>query len=100
MNTFGMRMLLDGARPDPPDNAQFRKVFTTLLAPGAVRPLRERFAAEAEQIVGRVIARGSFDAARELAEVYVLKMLCDTVGLPEEGREHLLDRKSTRLNSS
>ena len=44
MNTFGMRMLLDGARPDPPDNAQFRKVFTTLLAPGAVRPLRERFA--------------------------------------------------------
>src|ERR1700722_16108484 len=45
MNTLGRRMLPDGARADPPDNAQFRKVFTTLLAPGAVRPLRERFAA-------------------------------------------------------
>src|ERR1035441_4017953 len=100
MNTFGMRMLLDGARPDPPDNAQFRKVFTTLLAPGAVRPLRERFAAEAEEIVGRVIARGSFDAARELAEVYVLKMLCDTVGLPEEGREHLFLYGDMAMNTS
>jgi 4-methoxybenzoate monooxygenase (O-demethylating) len=100
MNTFGMRMLLDGARPDPPDNAQFRKVFTTLLAPGAVRPLRERFAAEAEEIVGRVIARGSFDAARELAEAYVLKMLCDTVGLPEAGREHLLLYGDMAMNTS
>src|ERR1039457_7232552 len=85
---------------DPPDNAQFRKVFTTLLAPGAVRPLRERFAAVAEEIVGRVIARGSFDAARELAEVYVLKMLCDTVGLPEEGREHLFLYGDMAMNTS
>ena len=100
MNTFGMRMLLDGARPDPPENAQFRKVFTTLLAPGAVRPLRERFAAEAEEIVARVIARGSFDAARELAEVYVLKMLCDTVGLPEEGREQLFLYGDMAMNTS
>ena len=100
MNTFGMRMLLDAARPDPPDNEQFRKVFTTILAPGAVRPLRERFTAEAEAIVGRIVARGSFDAARELAEAYVLKMLCDTVGLPEEGREHLFLYGDMAMNTS
>jgi cytochrome P450 len=100
MNTFGMRMLLDGARPDPPENEQFRKVFMTILAPGAVRPLRERFTAEAEAIVERMVARGSFDAARELAEAYVLKMLCDTVGLPEEGREHLFLYGDMAMNTS
>jgi cytochrome P450 len=100
MNNFGMRMLLDAARPDPPDNEQFRKVFTTILAPGAVRPLRERFAAEAEAIVARMVARGRFDAARELAEAYVLKMLCDTVGLPEEGREHVFLYGDMAMNTS
>lgn len=100
MTTFGMRMLLDGARPDPPENEQFRRTFTTLLAPGAVRPLRERFAAEAEEIVARMVARGRFDAAKELAEAYVLKMLCDAVGLPEEGREHLLLFGDMAMNTS
>jgi 4-methoxybenzoate monooxygenase (O-demethylating) len=100
MNTFGMRMLLDAARPDPPENEQFRKVFTTILAPGAVRPLRERFAAEAEAIVERMVARERFDAARELAEAYVLKMLCDTVGLPEEGREHVFLYGDMAMNTS
>jgi hypothetical protein len=100
MTTDGMRGLLDGARADPPEHTPGRKVFTTILAPGAVRQLRERFTSEADEIVARVAARGSFDAAKDLAEVYVLKMLCDTVGLPEEGREHLLAYGDMAMNTS
>ena len=100
MTTLGMRLLLDGARPDPPEHTPFRKTFTTILAPSAVRPLRERFAREADALVERLVPRGSFDAATELAEAYVLKMLCDAVGLPEEGREHLLPYGDMAMNTS
>jgi hypothetical protein len=100
MDTEGMRFLLDGARPDPPEHLAGRQILTRILTPATVRGLRERFVGEAEALVGRVIARGSFDAATELADVYVLKMLADATGLPEDGREHLLAFGDMAMNTS
>jgi 4-methoxybenzoate monooxygenase (O-demethylating) len=100
MDTEGMRMLLDGARPDPPENAFGRRIITGLLNPAFIRGLRERFAAEAEELVARMVARGTFDASTELSDVYVLKMLSDATGLPEEGREHLLAFGDMAMNTS
>jgi cytochrome P450 len=100
MNTEGMRLLLDGARPDPPESLEPRKLLSGIISPKAVRELRERFAREAEELVERTVARERFDAAAGLADRYVLKMLCDATGLPEEGREHLLPYGDMAMNTS
>jgi 4-methoxybenzoate monooxygenase (O-demethylating) len=100
MNTEGMRLLLDGARPDPPESLATRKLISRIVSPKAVRGLRDTFTREAEDFVDRTIARDSFDAAGDLVEPYVLKMLCDATGLPEEGREHLLPYGDMTMNTS
>jgi cytochrome P450 len=100
MNTEGMRLLLDGARPDPPESLESRKLLAGILSTESVGALEERFAREAEELVERVVARGSFDAAADLADPYVLKMLCDATGLPDEGREHLLPYGDMTMNTS
>jgi cytochrome P450 len=100
MATEGMRMLLDGARADPPDNEPGRGIITGILTPGAVRQLRDQFAQGAEKLVADVVSRGGFDAATELSDVYVLKMLADATGLPEEGREHLVAFGDMAMNTS
>jgi cytochrome P450 len=41
-------------------------------------------------MVGALLERREFDAAKDLAEAFPLKVLPDAVGMAEEGREHLL----------
>lgn len=57
------------------------------------------FEREAELLVDQLVALGSFDAVSQLAEVYPLKVFGDAVGLPEEGREHLLPYANMVFNA-
>ncbi|GAA2897223.1 cytochrome P450 [Pseudonocardia halophobica] len=75
---------------DPPDHARFRKVFTPILAAPSVRRLREGAEQRARALVDGLLARGTVDAVRDLAEVFPLQVLPDAIGLPVEGRELLL----------
>ncbi len=76
---------------DPPRHDAPRRVLAGLLTPRALRRLREDWRAAAEELVDRVLAGGlEFDAAPALAEAYPLRVFPDAVGIPEEGREHLL----------
>jgi 4-methoxybenzoate monooxygenase (O-demethylating) len=100
MDTEGMRLLLDGARPDPPEHAAGRRIITRILTPGAIRGLRERFVHEAEVLVKQLVARRTFDAAVQLSDSFVLNMLADATGLPDEGREHLIAFGDMAMNTS
>jgi 4-methoxybenzoate monooxygenase (O-demethylating) len=53
----------------------------------AIRRLREAFQAEAERLVEELASRGEFDAVKDLAIVYPLKVVGDTAGVPPQGRE-------------
>lgn len=75
---------------DPPEHTRTRKVFSRILSPRSLNRLRERFEEEAQAIVSRQVARGVCDGVKDLAEAYPLKVFADAVGLPREGREHLL----------
>lgn len=75
---------------DPPDHTRAREVVGPIMSPPVLKALRGSFEHEAIALVDRLIALGSFDAVTQLAEVYPLKVFGDAVGLPEEGREHLL----------
>ena len=75
---------------DPPAHTRAREVVGPILSPRALEAVREHFEREAIALVDRLAALGSFDAVSQLAEAYPLKVFGDAVGLPEEGRQHLL----------
>lgn len=75
---------------DPPEHDRARKIVTRILSPRAVRALRDQFEPEAALLVDELVERRSFDAVKELAERFPIKVFSDAVGLPKKGRENLL----------
>lgn len=75
---------------DPPLHTQTRTVLSRILSPKAVMQIRATFAAEAELLVERCLAKGEIDGIHDLAQVYPLKVFPDAVGVGDEGRENLL----------
>ncbi|MCC6006142.1 MAG: cytochrome P450 [Rhodobacteraceae bacterium] len=75
---------------DPPLHTEQRKIIVAPLMPGALAPLRAQIEATADDLIARLVARGSFDAMSDLARVLPVSIVSDLVGLPEEGRQNLL----------
>ena len=75
---------------DPPLHTQTRTVLSRILSPKAVTQIRAGFAAEAEALVERCVAKGEIDGIHDLAQVYPLKVFPDAVGVEDDGRENLL----------
>jgi cytochrome P450 len=73
--------------------------MSRILSTRALRGLRGDFERKAEELVERLVAKGSFDAVRDLAEVYPLRVFPDAVGLPEKGREYLLPYGNLAFNA-
>jgi len=83
---------------DPPNHTQVRDVMSTVLSSRAIRALRETFTAKADELVDQLVARGRFDAVRDLADVFPLRVFPDAIGLPEEGRENLMPYGNMAFN--
>ncbi len=75
---------------DPPIHTVMRRALTGVINPGTVRALREPFTTPAVEIVTELAQRSAFDVVTDLAEKYPIRVFPDAVGLPQEGREHLL----------
>ena len=84
---------------DPPDHTTVREIVGLALSPRVLAGLRAQFEQEASVLVEQLVALGTFDAVTQLAEVYPLKVFGDAVGLPEEGREHLLTYGDLAFNA-
>ena len=84
---------------DPPEHDRARAVLNKVLSPAAMKRLREGFAAAAERKVDELLERGSFDAIPDLAEAYPLSVFPDALGMPQEGREHVLPYAAVVFNS-
>lgn len=84
---------------DPPLHTRAREVFGPILSPRRLQAAREHFEREARALVERLIACGEFDVITQLAETYSLHVFADVVGLPHEGREHLLTYGNLVFNS-
>ncbi|MBR0863502.1 cytochrome P450 [Bradyrhizobium diazoefficiens] len=83
---------------DPPAHAKYRSVMMRLLSPAALRRLRAKFEAVADELVERIDGKRSFDAFGELTRPFILNAICDAVGLPKEGRDHMLTYGEVVLN--
>jgi cytochrome P450 len=58
-----------------------RKVLMRSLGAQAIAPVAARLDAEAEAIVGRLVGRGEFDAARDFSSGLPLEVVADLVGV-------------------
>lgn len=85
---------------DPPRHDAPRRVLRDILAPPALRRLRETWQAAAEEMVDQVIGRGrEFDAFTQLASAFPLRVFPDAVGIGSEGRENLLPYGNMAFNA-
>lgn len=84
---------------DPPFHDRTRKVLMSVLSPAVMRTLRDTFEREADRLVDRLLARGSFDAITDLAEEYPLTVFPDAMGMPRENRRYLLPFGNMVFNS-
>lgn len=76
---------------DRPLHTRTRRVLGKVLGDSALRALTPAFTAEAEKLARSLVERGEFDAVRDLAQPYPLKVFGDAVGLSPQHRERLLE---------
>jgi len=84
---------------DPPDHAQPRKVLARALSPKAAAALKEPFERAAGELIDELVAKGSFEAIEELAEVFPTRVFPPAVGMRQTDRRRLVDYGSMVFNS-
>jgi hypothetical protein len=84
---------------DPPLHSRTRSLMNKIVSLLAVRNLRSTWQAKAEELVDRLVKRRYIDAVTDLAEVYPLLVIPDTIGLPDKGRELLLTYGAVNFNA-
>lgn len=75
---------------DPPEHTANRAIVGRILSPAALRALRATFEAEAEALVERALAAGDIEGMTDFSEAFPMKVFADAVGVPVEGRHHLI----------
>lgn len=75
---------------DPPEHTANRAILSRILSPAALRTLRLTFEKEAESLVEKRVGAGTIEGIADFAEAYPLKIFGDAVGVPTEGRRHLI----------
>ena len=84
---------------DPPLHDLLRNGVASRMTAQALRPTREMIDQRAEALVEQLVMLRSFDAVTDLAQALPLSIVPDFIGLPEEGREHMLDWAEATFNA-
>jgi cytochrome P450 len=75
-----------------------RRVIAKPLSPANLSQLRADVEREANALVDRLIERGRFDAVTDFAQYLPITIVSNLVGLPEEGRERMLEWAQANFN--
>lgn len=76
---------------DPPEHREMRKVLNRPLLPSGLKKITTLIQQEAAAVVERLVTKGSFDAAVELAQHLPLTLVAKLVGIGEFGRGRMLE---------
>ena len=76
---------------DEPDHSRFRQVIGTPLQPPSLEVLTEQFETAADDLIKKLVEAGGFDGITDLARFLPVSIVSSLVGLPERGRERMLD---------
>ena len=77
---------------------KLRKVTAAPLTPAALKSLQDEVREESENLVSALVEKRSFEAVTELAQYLPLKIVSNAVGLPEQGREKMLEWSAGMFN--
>lgn len=88
-----------GLCTDKEEHRRIRRVEARPLSPNALGELRDTITREADALVAKLVDRGSFDAATDLAQYLPVTIVSNLVGLPEAGRERMLDWAAANFDS-
>lgn len=75
---------------DPPLHDRTRGLMNRVAALPRVRSLQNLWQERADVLIESLVRKGRFDAVKDLAEVFPMQVFPDLIGLPIEGRQHLL----------
>jgi cytochrome P450 len=84
---------------DPPDHTPLRKILLKILAPAAMKRMQSVTDGWAERLVDYAISRGSVDLVQDIVRPFTVNVMADAVGLPKEGRDHLVTLGNVTLAS-
>jgi len=98
-NTLNTAMQGNTLGSDPPLHDLLRDVVGSSMTSQALRPTKEMIDQRTEALVERLVTQRTFDAVEDLAQVLPQSIVPDFIGLPQEGREHLLDWAEATFNA-
>jgi cytochrome P450 len=78
---------------------QLRGVLMKPMMPSALRDVQLEVQALADELVERLLARESFDGITDFAQHLPLAVISHLVGLPEEGRQRMLEWASATFDA-
>ena len=76
---------------DGQQHRELREVFRRPLRPKALQAISSQLADEATGLVDRLVGHGTFDGVNDFAAHLPLTIVSRLIGVPEEGRERLLE---------
>jgi cytochrome P450 len=83
---------------DEPVHSRFRKAIDGPLQPRALEQLRDAIQTAANDLVKRLTGVGEFDLMADFARILPVSIVSSLVGLPEKGRERMLDWAAASFN--
>ncbi|MET0456922.1 MAG: cytochrome P450 [Mycobacterium sp.] len=75
---------------DPPRHDTLRSVLQDRLGPRAIRDVQRVIAPRAHELVDAMLARDSFDAVTDFAQVFPVEVVGELIGIPADARTELL----------
>tara|TARA_R110000772_G_scaffold268582_1_gene396590 strand:+ start:1484 stop:3691 length:2208 start_codon:yes stop_codon:yes gene_type:complete len=76
---------------DPPVHDEVRAIMAAPLLPNTLKKIRLDVEASASELIARLVDRGGFDGMLDLARYLPESLVTELVGLPEDGRENMLN---------
>jgi 4-methoxybenzoate monooxygenase (O-demethylating) len=84
---------------DPPLHDRTRGLMNKVVSLASLRAMRDSWLIKAIELVEALVARRRFDAVKDLAEEFPLRVFPDTIGLMDEGRENLIPYGTATFNA-
>lgn len=84
---------------DPPDHGPYRKILAAVLTGQALTRIRTQFSQAADELAAGLVAQGTFDAAKDFAEVFPFIVVPTMLGLPQEVRHAMLTYSELNFNA-
>jgi cytochrome P450/ferredoxin-NADP reductase len=83
---------------DPPVHDEIRAKMAAPLLPRALETSREEIEQKADELIERLAKQGTFDGMIDLARYLPITLVTELVGLPDDGRENMLDWAAAAFN--